>query len=130
MGARVRMTPMRFLTCALLPLVVVIAACGRGSDGSRITAGDVENGRLLLQQYGCGTCHAIPGVANARGNAGPTLADVRRRVYIGGFLPNTPENMARWIASPRAIDPLTAMPDLQVPATHARDMVAYLYSGR
>ena len=114
----------------LLPLLFTIAACGgEGATAHKQTAA-VANGRLLLQQYGCGSCHAIPGVANARGNAGPTLAGVRSRVYIGGFLPNTPENMARWIVSPRAIDPLTAMPDLQVPPAHASDMVAYLYSAR
>jgi cytochrome c2 len=120
-------------TGAVLPLLLAMAACGGdggNGDAAREVTGNVENGRLLLQQYGCGSCHAIPGVANARGNAGPTLAGIKSRVYIAGFLPNTRENMARWIVSPRAIDPLTAMPDLQVPAAHASDMVAYLYSGR
>jgi cytochrome c len=124
------MTRARVRAGALLPLLVIMAACGGEGEAGRQVTGNVENGRLLLQQYGCGSCHAIPGVANARGNVGPTLAGVGRRVYIGGFLPNTPENMARWIVSPRAIDPLTAMPDLQVPALHASDMVAYLYSAR
>ena len=114
----------------LQPLVAALAACAGEGDLALERSANAANGRLLLQQYGCGSCHAIPGVVNARGNVGPSLAGVRSRVYIAGFLPNTPENMARWIVAPQAIDPLTAMPDLQVPTAHASDMVAYLYSAR
>lgn len=92
--------------------------------------GDAENGRLLLRQYGCGSCHRIPGVAAATGKVGPPLQGVGKRVYLGGVLPNTPENMAAWIRAPQKFDPPTAMPDLQVGPEHARDMVAYLYTLR
>jgi cytochrome c1 len=92
--------------------------------------GDPEHGRLLLRQYGCGGCHAIPGVAAANGNAGPPLTRMGRRVYVAGVLPNTPDNLARWIRDPQAIQPRTAMPDMQVSAAQARDMVAYLYTLR
>ena len=90
-------------------------------------AGDAERGRLLLRQYGCGGCHTIPGVAAARGKVGPPLDRIASRIYLGGVLPNTPENMSRWIREPQAIDPRTAMPDMQVPPQHASDMIAYLY---
>jgi cytochrome c len=89
--------------------------------------GDAEHGKLLLRQYGCGTCHTIPGVAAARGNVGPPLDAIASRVYLAGILPNTPQNMVRWIRAPQEIDPRTAMPNLQVPEAHARDMTAYLY---
>jgi cytochrome c1 len=65
-------------------------------------------------------------VALAEGKVGPSLDGIGRRVYIAGFLPNTPANMAAWIRDPQAIDPRTAMPDLQVTEEHARDMTAYL----
>ena len=90
--------------------------------------GSIENGRLLLRQFGCGACHEIPGVAAAKGAVGPPLVAVARRVYLGGVLPNSPENMARFIRRPQEIDPRTAMPDLGVTEAHARDMVAYLYT--
>ena len=77
--------------------------------------GDPENGRLLLRQFGCGTCHAIPGVAAARGKSGRRSTASARRVYLAGVLPNTPENMARWIRAPQTVDPRTAMPDLASP---------------
>lgn len=85
-------------------------------------------GKLLLRQYGCGTCHEIPGVAAARGKVGPPLEHIASRVYLAGRIANTPENLAHWIRQPQAVDPRTAMPDMQVTEAHARDMVAYLYT--
>lgn len=109
-------------------LALLAAATLLGCAGEPAAlGGDPERGRLLLQQYGCSSCHAIPGVAGAAGNVGPPLAGVAERVYLGGVAPNTPENMLRWIRAPRSFDPLTAMPDMQVPEASARDMVAYLY---
>jgi cytochrome c len=87
---------------------------------------DAERGRLLLRQYGCGTCHRIPGVATATGDFGPSLERVARRVYLAGTLPNTQENMARFIRAPQSVKPQTLMPDLKVGEAHAADMVAYL----
>lgn len=65
-------------------------------------------------------------MAAAKGNSGPPLAGVGRRVYLAGVLPNSPENMVRWIRAPQQFEPRTAMPDLQVGEAHARDMAAYL----
>ena len=105
-------------------ICVVLAGCGDTPPPA--LGGDPENGRLLLRQFGCGSCHRIPGVAAARGNVGPSLDGVGQRVYLGGVLPNTPENMARWIRNPKQFDPETAMPDLPVSEGQAHDMVAYL----
>ena len=111
--------------CAL----VVLALIGGCESGARPPPppGDVARGRVLLQQYGCGYCHRIPGVEGARGDVGPPLGDVGRRVYLAGSLPNTPQAMARWIRFPQSYRPGTAMPDLEVKADDAKDMVAYLY---
>lgn len=108
---------MKAIRCAALLAPLAFSGCG----------GDAERGELLLRQYGCAACHRIPGVAGAHGNVGPPLEGVARRAYLGGVLPNTPENMARWIRTPQRFDPLTAMPDMQVTEAHARDMVAYLH---
>jgi cytochrome c2 len=100
-------------------------ACDRAPPTA---GGDPESGRLLLRQFGCGSCHVIPGVATADGRVGPPLTAVGRRVYLAGVLPNTPENMMAFIRAPHEADPRTAMPDLGVTGAHARDMVAYLYT--
>lgn len=105
-----------------------VAGCSGGSAAD--APGDVENGRLLLRQFGCGSCHAIPGVATARGRVGPPLDAIARRVYLAGVIPNTPDNMVRWIRDPQALVPRTLMPDLDVSEPHARDMTAYLYTLR
>lgn len=108
----------------LILLALVLAGCGRPEPGP--AGGDAEAGKLLLRQYGCGTCHHIPGVAAARGNVGPPLDRIASRVYLAGSLPNTPANLAYWIRHPQKVDPRTAMPDMQVSEAQARDMVAYL----
>lgn len=100
----------------------VLAASAAPAEG-----GDVERGRLLLRQFGCGTCHTIPGVDAAQGRVGPPLARLKERVYLAGVLPNTRANLARWIRHPQQVQPGTAMPDMQVSEPHALDIVAYLY---
>lgn len=107
-------------------LSLLIISCG--NPESPALGGDPENGKLLLRQFACGSCHEIPGVVAARGKVGPPLGGIARRVYIAGVLPNTPERMAQFIRAPQSADPRTAMPDLGVTEEHARDMVAYLYS--
>ena len=108
---------------AAVLFVLFIMGC-TGEDPSE------ANGRLLLRQFGCGSCHEIPGVAAAKGRVGPPLGGIASRVYLAGVLPNSPENMARFIRRPREVDPRTAMPDLGVTEAHARDMVAYLQTLR
>ena len=112
---------------ALAALAFALSGCAEERPALN---GDPERGRLLLRQFGCGGCHRIAGVADAQGNVGPPLDGVARRVYLAGRVPNSPEGMARWIRSPKAFDPHTAMPELGVGAEHARDMTAYLYTLR
>lgn len=93
-----------------------------------LQASDIEQGRELLQDYGCGSCHTIPGVPGANSYVGPPLNNWSQRNYIAGSLPNTLDNLVPWIQNPRAIEPDTAMPVLGVSPEEARQMGAYLYS--
>jgi cytochrome c1 len=52
------------------------------------------------------------------------------RTMIAGELPNTPENLVRWVENPRAVEPNTAMPDLGLTQDQAYDVAAYLYTLR
>jgi cytochrome c1 len=113
-------------TAVALASLALLAACGRPAPA----AGDRENGRLLLRQFGCGQCHRIPGVADAEGDTGPPLARVGERAYLGGVLPNSPANLAAWIRDPQRFDPRTTMPNLGVTEAHARDMAAYLQEAK
>jgi mono/diheme cytochrome c family protein len=89
-------------------------------------AGVPERGRHAIDQYLCATCHRIPGVADANADVGPSLAGVAARRYLGGVIVNTPDNMVRWIQHPQQIDPLSAMPELNIRDQDARDIAAYL----
>ena len=94
------------------------------------TGGDPSHGAAVLEGYGCGACHTIPGVRGARGLVGPPLLWWSRRTFIAGELPNTPENLVRWIRAPQSVEPHTAMPALGVTDQDARDAAAYLYTLR
>jgi cytochrome c2 len=97
---------------------------------ARMTGGDPSRGPALLRSFGCAQCHTIPGVTGARGQVGPPLTGIANRVYIGGVLTNTPDNIVRWIVDPKAVDSLTAMPVVGVSEAQARDIAAYLYTLR
>jgi putative membrane protein len=97
-------------------------------EAANLTGGDAGRGAVALRQYGCGACHVVPGIPGAEGQVGPSLAGVGGRAYVGGVLTNTPDHLVRWIVNPRGVDPLTAMPDVGVAPSTARDIAAYLYS--
>lgn len=92
------------------------------------TGGNVRHGHHAIVRYGCGACHEIPGIAGANGQAGPPLKGVGNRQYIAGRLRNSPDNMVLWISHPRQVDPHTAMPDMAVTSSDARNITAYLYA--
>jgi len=110
-----------------------LAGCKRSTAmtpaaASQITGGIPQRGALAIRQYGCGTCHTIPGIPGARATVGPELAGISGRPYIAGVLTNTPTNLIRWIHHPQQVDPLTAMPDVGLTEPAARDIASYLYT--
>lgn len=124
-----------FAILILIGLVGFVLAANPVRQGPRDTRavvhtveGDREQGRQLLNHYGCATCHQIDGIGQGRTYVGPPLINWPQRRYIAGNLPNTPENSIAWIIDPQAIEPGTAMPNLGVTKEEARHMSAYLYS--
>lgn len=120
---------------ALCALVIVwgLAGCTGGHTVEAYTirtGGDAAAGKQVIQSYGCGACHTIPGVRTARGLVGPPLYFLGRRTMIAGRIPNTPDNLVHWIRDPQAIEPGTAMPTLGLTEQQARDVAAYLYTLR
>jgi cytochrome c1 len=89
---------------------------------------DAGRGIVALRQYGCATCHVIPGVVGADTPVGPPLAHLARRAFVAGAVPNNPERLVDWIRRPQTLHPGSAMPDLGVTERDARDMAAYLES--
>jgi cytochrome c2 len=111
-----------------LVLAVLAAGCGTAKSPALVAGGSPSQGARLIDKFGCGSCHSIPGIQGANGRVGPSLSGFRRLRFIAGEIPNTPENAIRWIEHPRSIEPGTIMPDLGVSRDQARQIVAYLYS--
>jgi cytochrome c len=128
----------RWITGTVI-LVALVSAAGAGYTAysrqqqledqvSQLTAGDPAHGRDLAQSKGCVGCHNIPGTRGPRGNVGPPLDGIANRVYIGGVLLNTPDNLRQWLLDPPRIDPKSAMPAVGLTDQEARDLSAFLYT--
>lgn len=120
-------------TVILLACAVLFPGCSRlphEQDARRLTGGDPHRGRALIPRYGCDSCHTIPGVPTADALVGPPLERVAMRMFLAGRVPNTPENMMRWIRNPHAFDERTVMPEMGVTDEDSRDITAYLYTLR
>lgn len=67
-------------------------------------------GQDLFALHGCGACHRIGGT-EAKGEVGPELTRFGDRSTVGaGLLPNTPENVARFIRETDTLKPRSRMP--------------------
>jgi cytochrome c1 len=133
MKIRINRRALTFLLCVLF--VLVTDGCRNSSEHALTEAratvgGDPQRGRVLLMRYGCGGCHRIPGVIGAAGKAAPSLEHLSQEPYISGNLPNTPENVIRWIQFPHSVLPKTKMPEMGVSSADARDITTYLWSLR
>src|SRR6185437_8681463 len=128
---------MKLLVAAALALVSACCALLTGCNGGKelrpytvATEGNPENGKQIIRGSGCGACHMIPGVGDARGLVGPPLMYFSQRTMIAGELPNTPENLVRWLKNPQSVEPETAMPNIGLSESQAWDVAAYLYTLR
>ena len=113
-------------------LMILLTGCDH-PDRDRaqtMTGGNYDAGKSTITLHGCGSCHTIPGIRGANALVGPPLDRIAARSYIGGVLPNSPENMVRWIQNAPGVDPMTAMPNLHLTESEARDVASYLYTLR
>lgn len=121
----------RLLVTVAAAGMLLLGACENEDDlrAARVLTGggDPHRGKAAIDAYGCGTCHTVPGVRGANALVGPPLTSMGSRGYIGGVMKNTPGNMIRWIQDPPAVDPMTAMPNLKVSESDAKDIASYLY---
>ncbi len=88
-------------------------------------AGTPAAAGAAIFQRACLSCHAVtPGIS--QNNIGPSLAHFGSRPEVAGFLPNTTDNVIRWLRNPQAVKPGALMPNLELTAQEARDLAAYL----
>ena len=93
-----------------------------------MAGGDPARAPALMRRFGCAGCHTIPGIPGGDGQVGTPLSGIKHRVYIGGAVPNSPDNLVQWIVSPQTFSPRSAMPTTGISEAEARDVATYLYS--
>lgn len=93
-----------------------------------VEGGDARLGRDAIREFGCISCHSIPGVTGADAHVGPPLDNWAERQYISGREPNDPETLVLFLLDPKFVDPETAMPVTGVTEEDARNIAAYLYT--
>jgi len=99
---------------------------GRPANSSEAVA----EGRKIFEHTACINCHTVVGTA-ANGRFGPDLTHLMSRETIGaGLVPNTPENLRRWIQDPAAIKRGSLMPAMGMSDRELDAVTAYMASLR
>jgi cytochrome c oxidase subunit 2 len=91
---------------------------------------EARKGEGLFLSSACASCHQIRGTS-ARGQIGPDLTHLATRTTLAALaLPNSPNELADWIADPQHAKPGNKMPALGLKRAELRTLVAYLESLR
>lgn len=86
------------------------------------------NGKALFVGLTCSSCHTVTGSgAPASKDVGPDLTHLGdRKTLAAGVVPNTPDELRKWLADPNSIKPGSNMPNLQLSPQQLDALVAYL----
>ena len=89
-------------------------------------AAEATKGAEVFREKNCVNCHSIAGLMT-RGRVAPDLTHVGSRTTLAaGTLPNTPENLAKWLTNPQSVKKGTLMPDIGLNTDQIKYLVAYL----
>ena len=89
-----------------------------------------RSGERMFMSLSCVNCHSVSGTP-AAGTFGPDLSHLMSRETLGaGVLPNTSENLRRWIHEPQTMKPGNLMPNMQLSDRELDQVHAYLMSLR
>ena len=89
-----------------------------------------DAGAALMADFGCGTCHSIPGVPGADRPGRPAARQYRRANDSCWISVQYPDNMIAWLERPQSIVPGNAMPNMEINDHDAKDITAYLLTLR
>jgi cytochrome c oxidase subunit II len=86
----------------------------------------VAKGKKKFLEQSCVNCHRIRGTS-AAGSYAPDLTHVMsRETLASGILPNSRDNLQKWIADPQKVKPGCLMPAFGLSAEDLKDIVDYL----
>jgi cytochrome c len=119
---------MKSILFASFFFVVIFCGNSHADIPSPPRLGNPEQGKNLIRNFGCGSCHEIPGVQGADGTTAPSLRAFSKRSYVAGVVENSMDNLVHWIQNPPEVDHLTAMPNVGVKEPEAKDIASYLFT--
>ena len=83
-------------------------------------------GAGVFRERNCVKCHSIAGLKPG-GRVAPDLTHLGSRTTLGaGTLPNTPENLAKWLKNPQSVKMGVLMPDIGLSTDQIKHLTAYL----
>jgi len=89
-------------------------------------ATNADEGRKAFFANSCVNCHTIRGTS-AQGKFGPDLTHLMsREMLAAGVVPNTPDNLRRWVRDPQKIKVGCLMPNMQLTDQEVDHITAYL----
>ncbi|MCL4506409.1 MAG: cytochrome c oxidase subunit II [Chloroflexi bacterium] len=98
------------------------------SSSAPTGAGDAARGETFFMNGPCVSCHTIDGT-KAQGKVAPRpLTHFATYEKIAQVIPNTPENLTKWLHNPQEVKPGTQMPNLALKPQDIADLVAFLES--
>ncbi len=87
---------------------------------------EAARGLEIFKEKNCVNCHAIAGLMT-RGRVAPDLTHVGSRTTLAaGTIPNTPENLAKWLKDPQSVKEGVLMPTIGLTTDQIKDLTAYL----
>jgi cytochrome c oxidase subunit 2 len=87
---------------------------------------EVDRGRHIFETTACINCHTVAGTV-ANGRFGPDLTHLMSRdTLASGAVPNTLENLRKWIRDPDSIKRGSRMPAMQLSDADFDQVTAYL----
>ncbi|MFP5377045.1 MAG: cytochrome c oxidase subunit II [Acidimicrobiia bacterium] len=85
-----------------------------------------RRGQAVFSAGGCGTCHTVRGTP-AAGQGGPDLTHLAsRRTLAAATVPNTPEDLARWVRDPHEVKRGVVMPPARLDEGELAALLSYL----
>lgn len=108
----------------------VVAAAPAAAPAEAVSA-DVAEGMKLFQTKGCIGCHTASAMSPMKGMMGPNLSGIgSRKMIAAGWLPNTDENLKRWLHDPQAVKQGVTMVVPKMTDAEVNALVAYLRTKR
>jgi len=100
----------------------------RWISAQQLRSANGHSSDTTFMSLSCINCHAVSGT-KAAGTFGPDLSHLMSRGTLGaGAIPNTTENLRKWIREPQTMKPGSLMPNMQLSDRELEQVLAYLSS--